>query len=57
MHAQIRGMLRGYNIQRLLHFKDELVMSLTKKKSAFAEFFRNDAWAVKLCYFSDIFEK
>ena len=32
-------------------------MFLTEQKSAFAEFFRNDAWVLKLCYLSDNFGK
>ena len=32
-------------------------MFLTEQKSAFAEFFRYDAWALKLFYLSDIFGK
>ena len=32
-------------------------MFLTEQESAFAKFFRNDAWALKLCYLSDIFGK
>ena len=57
MHAEIRWLSRGCSIQRLLHLKDELVMFLTEQKSASVEFFCNNAWVVKLCYFSDIFGK
>ena len=44
-------------MQRLLHLEDNLVMFLKEQKSAFAEFFHNDAWVLKLCYLSDIFGK
>ena len=44
MHAENRCLSRGYRIQTLLHLKGNLVMFLTQQKSAFAEFFRNDAW-------------
>ena len=47
MHAKIRWLSRGYSIQRLLHLKDERIMLLTEQKSAFAEFFRSDAWFLK----------
>ena len=57
LHAEIRWLSRGYSIQRLLHLKDKLVMFLTEQKYAFAEFFCNDAWVLKLCYLSDIFAK
>ena len=57
MHAEIRWLSRGYSIQRLLQLKDELAMFLTEQKSAFSEFFLNDAWVLKLCYLSDIFGK
>jgi len=57
MDAEVRWLSRGYNMQRLLHLKDEVVMSMTEQKSALAEFFRNDSWVAKLCHLSDIFGK
>ena len=43
---------KGYCI-----WKDELVMFLTEQKSAFEELFLDNAWVLKLCYLSDIFEE
>ena len=57
MHVEIRWLLRGYSIQRLLQLKGERVMFLTEQKSAFAELFLNDAWVLKLCYLFDVFGK
>ena len=57
MHVEIRWLSRGYSIKKLLHLKDERIMLSTEQKSTFAEFFRNDAWVLKLSYlltFSEI---
>ena len=46
----------GYSIQRLLHLKGELIMFLTKQRSALVHFFAMMLGLLN-CYLSDVFEK
>ena len=57
LHCEIRWLLTGKSLKRLLMLKNEVVIFLTQKNLDLVHHFCNDSWLLKLCYLADLFKK
>ena len=57
LHTEVRWLLRGKALKRLIVLKNEVLQFLSESNSDLVKYFQDKSWLCKLCYLSDIFEK